>query len=754
MRSLRISGGIWLAVFCCLAGRAAIGGTLQVPLLLNYQGWLTDGGGNPLASGATPFLFRVTDANGQPLYEETQTVEVQHGVAAAMIGNGTEPQSGVAQGGLPPEIFTPESPRFLEIWVNNELVDTPLEIVSVPYAYWSAHALHVANGAVDSQALATGSVTLQHFAEPVVGELATALLQTPAFQTLGSADGTAKAVTVEGNFAYSGASTLQDVLHDLDHAIKAREEKNLNKTGDTVSGPLTFVAETGAETLTLDAQTGAVSAAEGKFAVAAGGAINNTGGVATDGNLTATGGLSLASGKTSVDPITGTLTMTAGARLTGLPPAQSDTDAASWLDVKSTKTAIVGADGVLNFADVQDHLPLSQLQIATFAAWDQDVGNDVTTTTAFGGDLGGTFSNLQLGGGVVGTAELADSSVGTTKLAGGAITAAKLADGAVGAAALVAGAVTAPALAAGAVGSAALAPGAVGTVVLADGAVTAPKLAAGAVSGTALASGSVTGTTIADNTVSSADIVDGTIGTNDLGSSVVTSAKVSDGSLTGTDIADGSIGSADIADGTITNSDIQNSTIHGGKVIDESLTGFDITDGTITGADIADASITGVDIFTSVITGSHILNNSVTGADVADGSLGKEDLNFNVATMDDIADTNQALPPTQGIAKAWIKVGLQSNGSYEIHSQYNAASVTYVTNLVDTKFGKAEFQINWTTPFANANYTVVVTSEEGGKQTEVSATFVRYLLDANYIAIPVDIMGNSVRWFHVVAFGS
>ncbi|MBI4237113.1 MAG: pentapeptide repeat-containing protein [Deltaproteobacteria bacterium] len=760
MRAFSYRHIIWFVIGLCLMGRAAAAGALQVPLLLNYQGMLTDGGGNPLPSGATPFLFRITDADGRALYEEAQTVDVVHGVAATLVGNGTEPQTGAAQGGLPPEILAPEAPRFLEVWVNNELVDTPLEIVSVPYAYWSATALHVAAGSVDGNALAPGSVTLQHLAEPVLGELATALAQTPALQALGGAGvGTAKAVAVDGSFAYSGANTLQEVLHDLDRAIKAREEKNLNKTGDSVSGPLTFVGDSGAATLTLDATSGDMT---------------------STGDVVAGGGVSLAGGKVTVDAASGTMTFTAGARLTGLPPAQQESDAATWLDVKTAKSAIVGTDGLLNFADVQDQLPLSKLQIETFAAWDQDASNDLTVASAAGGDLGGPFGNLQLGAGVVGTVELSSGAVTAAKLADGAVGTAALANSAVTAPKLAAGAVTSAALAEGSVTSAALADNTVSSVDIADGTITGNDISDGTLTGADLASDSITsvqiapgalsGLDLADNSVSSADIVDGTIGTADLANGAVTGAKVADGGLTGADIADNSLGSADIADGSVTSSDLQNNSVAGNKVIDESLTGFDLANGTITGADIGDGSVTGIDIANGTLTGNHIITNSLngtdiedgtlggvdimdgslTGVDLADSTLGPEKLNFPIVTPEQLTNTSTSLAATPSVAKAWIKVGLQANGSYEIHSSYNVEGVTYVHDItVDnpTLFGINCFRITWDAPFKDGQYPILITSEEDN-------IGLRYKLDKNYIDIPVNIFGNNLSWIHVVAFGS
>ncbi|MBK8780057.1 MAG: hypothetical protein IPO25_22620 [Saprospiraceae bacterium] len=60
---------------------------------------------------------------------------------------------------------------------------------------------------------------------------------------------------------------------------------------------------------------------------------------------------------------------------------------------------------------------------------DTDPSNDLTNTSNAGGDLTGTFSNLQLVPNSVGISELADNTVGTTKIANNAVTFNKLAPG-------------------------------------------------------------------------------------------------------------------------------------------------------------------------------------------------------------------------------------------------------------------------------------------------------------------------------------
>ncbi len=46
-----------------------------------------------------------------------------------------------------------------------------------------------------------------------------------------------------------------------------------------------------------------------------------------------------------------------------------------------------------------------------YSNWDTDKTDDLTTSTSFGGDVSGTYDNLQLGTGVVTTTEIADGTI-------------------------------------------------------------------------------------------------------------------------------------------------------------------------------------------------------------------------------------------------------------------------------------------------------------------------------------------------------
>ena len=231
-----------LAFFFSAHMNVAHAADASVPLLLQYQGLLTDGGGNPLASGAVSLEFRITDAAHQPLYREIQAVNVNNGVVSTLIGNGTDPRTGGVTTGLRPEMLSPIIPHYLEVWRDGALADDPMEIVSVPYALWSDTATHVAPGSIDATALAAGAIEMSHLAPDFVDTLAAKLVETNALQSAFASTNGANAVGVNSTFTYSGAQNVQGVLQDLDRAIKAREEKNVSRGGDTMQGPLAIAA--------------------------------------------------------------------------------------------------------------------------------------------------------------------------------------------------------------------------------------------------------------------------------------------------------------------------------------------------------------------------------------------------------------------------------------------------------------------------------------------------------------------------------
>lgn len=225
----------WIQMVMCLLcsslavspARAADATAATVPLFLHYHGQLTDGGGTPL-SGPVALQVRITDANHTALYAEDQTVTAFAGAVSAVVGNGTAVNTGAVQGGVPLDVFTPGESRLLEVWVDGALHGDPAEIVSVPYAMWSQTALRVAPGGVSTEQLAPD----------FFDDFAPQLVASPAYQSALADVQSAATIGVNSTFAYSASTTLQGVLEDFDNAIKAREVKNVDRAGDTMTGKL------------------------------------------------------------------------------------------------------------------------------------------------------------------------------------------------------------------------------------------------------------------------------------------------------------------------------------------------------------------------------------------------------------------------------------------------------------------------------------------------------------------------------------
>lgn len=104
----------------------------DVPLLLNYQGRLTDAAGVP-RNGSFDMAFRIVDAGGAPLgWAEAQNgVIVNNGFFAVLLGKVTALSPALFQG-PPTDAYGPV--RFLEITVAGQTLAPNFRLTSVPWA--------------------------------------------------------------------------------------------------------------------------------------------------------------------------------------------------------------------------------------------------------------------------------------------------------------------------------------------------------------------------------------------------------------------------------------------------------------------------------------------------------------------------------------------------------------------------------------------------------------------------------------------
>lgn len=194
-----------------------------IPMGIAFQSALYDEGGNPLPDGEVDVIFRIKDELGQVLYEETKRPNILHGIASVLIGDAAD----IA-------IYDPIAPRFLEVEVSGMTPMGPMEITSVPYAYYASEALHVAEGGVDSRAIADGSIAYEDLSRDLIIKLSNSLFSGKSASDIvfkSDMDSFYRNPQSAGNvgvlpkFIYSASNNLQGALEDMDRAIKRRDEK-------------------------------------------------------------------------------------------------------------------------------------------------------------------------------------------------------------------------------------------------------------------------------------------------------------------------------------------------------------------------------------------------------------------------------------------------------------------------------------------------------------------------------------------------
>jgi hypothetical protein len=103
------------------------------PDLINFQGQLIDADtGLPVTGTTVPMTFRIfdTDTEGIPLWEESQTVDVQNGIYNVLLGSGI---LNPGYGDFNPSLFSGEN-RWLEVLVDSEILAPRQRISSTAYA--------------------------------------------------------------------------------------------------------------------------------------------------------------------------------------------------------------------------------------------------------------------------------------------------------------------------------------------------------------------------------------------------------------------------------------------------------------------------------------------------------------------------------------------------------------------------------------------------------------------------------------------
>ena len=217
-----------------------------IPQTINYQGYLTDSGGDPL-NGTVDMVFRLydVDTGGSPLWTETQTgVQVTDGLFSVNLGE-VDPITN-------PLDLPFDTPYWLGVQVGLDAEMTPRQpVTSVGYAYRAEIADAVTEGGVDSSMLALDAVTADKIDD---GAVLTAHLDTGAVTTdkldddaVTSAKILNNTVTaddiVDGPGSLLDADTL-DSLNASDFMLSATDNW-VDETGDSMSGKLTISVASG-----------------------------------------------------------------------------------------------------------------------------------------------------------------------------------------------------------------------------------------------------------------------------------------------------------------------------------------------------------------------------------------------------------------------------------------------------------------------------------------------------------------------------
>ena len=250
----------------------------QSPSFMSYQGKILGNSGVAVGSGSPEnrkVIFRIFDAatGGNRLWSEQQTVTFAEGEFSALLGQGISASyNGVAETPRPAldTVFTSAGDtRYLEVVVDNgdgvlNTTDTPISprqrLTSTAYSFRAKFADTIADGAVGSSTLASGSVTQLKMASGAVGT-ATLIDQSVTQEKLGQ--GAVKEVNL-----FNGAVTAEKLASNA--IVSSSIADGEVKTADLGDNSVTAV-KIGNEAIT----SGKIKAGEVKEANLGSGAVTS-----------------------------------------------------------------------------------------------------------------------------------------------------------------------------------------------------------------------------------------------------------------------------------------------------------------------------------------------------------------------------------------------------------------------------------------------------------------------------------------------
>ena len=468
----------------------------QAPALIPLQGFVTDDQGEPLDGELVLDVRLLTSSvDGDELHVESQIVDADMGYFATDLGLGDE---------LDLTIFRDNAEVWVEIAIEEEVLEPRIQFGTVPYAAW-------ADSAGDAQTI--GGVTLEELQAAVDWADLTGVPEdlldgdddtfdwadlTGIPEDLLDGDDVGEDVDLSGyQLALTGecpeGSSLRAINRDGTFFCEEDTDTDTDTTYDAGAGlaltGTTFSVDTDAIQTRV---TGTCAAGFSISAIAADGTVSCQEDTDTDTDTTysAGSGITLADTTFSVD------TAVVQARVSGTCAAGS-----------SIRT--IAADGTVTC--------------------EADTDTDTTYSAGTGLSLLETVFSIASDG--VGSAQLADNAVGNEHMQNDAI----------GSNEVTNNSLTASDLAENSVGSSELANNAVDRGAMQNDSVGSPEIVNGSITSEDLGANSVALSEMADDAVGNAEMRDNAIGNAEMQNDAIGSAEVIDASITNVDLAYGSV---------------------------------------------------------------------------------------------------------------------------------------------------------------------------------------------------------------------
>ena len=153
-----MSSKVFFVVFCVIM-LISVSAVAEVPHLINYQGYLTDAAGDPVADGPYLINFKIygsemgTDSLWWSGY---QSIQVTNGLFDYQLGSNTP---------IPADFFGPGSDPFLGIIVDTDPEITPrTSLVSVAFAFYAGYSDTASVASISQDLICTGCVSSNHLA--------------------------------------------------------------------------------------------------------------------------------------------------------------------------------------------------------------------------------------------------------------------------------------------------------------------------------------------------------------------------------------------------------------------------------------------------------------------------------------------------------------------------------------------------------------------------------------------------------------